>query len=455
MKKITAVLVLLICALLCAVSAGALTEEEIQEKIDAGASPEYIVAFHQSGRTFDYSKCVDELQNGANSETKITQEKYMLSLLAANEEVNAQISAADSDGIMAVVYALHLVNNGCAGDAQALVSYLCSMQLADGGWALFGETSDADVTAMVLSALACSDVNSDTIDKALDFLSTAQQESGGFKSFGEENAESAAQVIIALSSLNVDLEHDERFIKNGRTVLDALKEYELADGDYCHIIGGERSESASVQAYSALVAVQRNAPFYLLDKQTKMVRPKADKKLIIGIIIGILCIISCVFVWIKKKKIKSVIFTFALFAVIFVVAMTTNIQSTESYYGTAEEKETVGKVSVSIRCDRIMSGSDAIILSETDIEFAENDSVYDVLVAAARENRILLDASGTGDFVYIAGINNIAEFDYGELSGWMFRVNGDSASLGCGEYKVHNGDKIEWVYTLESGKDID
>lgn len=454
MKKITALFLCLVLCLLSGFTAGAETEEEIQEKIDSGASPEYIIAFHQSGRTYDYSECVEELKTGAESETKATKEKYLLALLAANEEVTEEISADASDGIMAVVYALHLVNNGCKGDRDALVSLLCSMQLPDGGWALFGDRSDVDVTAMTLSALAGADVNSETIDAALAFLSFSQQESGGFKSFGEENAESSAQVIIALASLGVDIRSDERFIKNGRTVLDALEDYRIGEDEYSHILGGEKSESAAVQAYTALVALERSEPFYVLDAQTKLVRAKTDIRLIIGLVIAIVGIAVCIFLWLKKRKFKSVAFAFCIFAALFALVMTLDIQSAEGYYGTTEKKNVIGKVSISIRCDTIMSGTDAVILSETDIEIAENDTVYDALVAAAREKSIQLDAKGTGSMMYIAGINYIYEFDHGDLSGWIFKVNGESASRGCGEFLVHPGDKIEWLYTLTIGKDV-
>jgi len=56
--------------------------------------------------------------------------------------------------------------------------------------------------------------------------------------------------------------------------------------------------------------------------------------------------------------------------------------------------------------------------------------------------------------VYISGINHIYEFDYGELSGWMYRVNGGTPSVGCGSYILSDGDKIEWLYTCELGEDL-
>ena len=55
---------------------------------------------------------------------------------------------------------------------------------------------------------------------------------------------------------------------------------------------------------------------------------------------------------------------------------------------------------------------------------------------------------------YIAGINNLYEFDYGELSGWIYSVNGVQADVGCGQYLLSDGDKIKWEYTCNLGEDL-
>ena len=57
--------------------------------------------------------------------------------------------------------------------------------------------------------------------------------------------------------------------------------------------------------------------------------------------------------------------------------------------------------------------------------------------------------------VYIAGINYIYEFDFGDLSGWVYHVNGITPSRNCGEYVLSDGDRIEWLYTCEIGHDLD
>ena len=55
---------------------------------------------------------------------------------------------------------------------------------------------------------------------------------------------------------------------------------------------------------------------------------------------------------------------------------------------------------------------------------------------------------------YIEGIANLYEFDCGELSGWMYRVNGEFPNVGCSLYKLKDGDTVEWVYTCDLGRDV-
>jgi hypothetical protein len=55
---------------------------------------------------------------------------------------------------------------------------------------------------------------------------------------------------------------------------------------------------------------------------------------------------------------------------------------------------------------------------------------------------------------YIMGINNLYEFDAGELSGWMYKANGEFPNYGCSRYQLKPGDVIEWIYTCDLGRDI-
>lgn len=59
------------------------------------------------------------------------------------------------------------------------------------------------------------------IDKALDYLSEQQLSSGGFVKYGDEDVEEDAAVLEMLAALGISLA-DERFTKDGHTVLDGM-----------------------------------------------------------------------------------------------------------------------------------------------------------------------------------------------------------------------------------------
>ena len=94
------------------------------------------------------------------------------------------------------------------------------------------------------------------------------------------------------------------------------------------------------------------------------------------------------------------------------------------------------------------------------LAFAIILSILPISVGAAElsfnGNKIHLEFEDTPIYnsVYIEGIANIYEFDCGELSGWMYKVNGWFPNYGCSRYQLKAGDKIEWVYTCDLGNDI-
>ena len=100
--------------------------------------------------------------------------------------------------------------------------------------------------------------------------------------------------------------------------------------------------------------------------------------------------------------------------------------------------------------------SDGVILPPTKVTFYEGESVYDVLQRVCKDNNIHMESSWTPVYnsAYIEGINNLYEFDCGELSGWMYRVNGWYPNYGCSRYQLADGEKVEWRYTCDLGNDV-
>lgn len=138
---------------------------------------------------------------------------------------------------------------------------------------------------------------------------------------------------------------------------------------------------------------------------------------------------------------------------------------TEKIKETEEEKENDEvkklKCTLSVECDEIIKNiemlnpeklalipSDGTIFAEETVIFYEGESVFNLLVREMKKNKIQLEFVNTPIYssAYIEGISNIYEKDCGENSGWIYLVNGKSPNYGCSNYKLNEGDVVEWVY---------
>jgi len=99
---------------------------------------------------------------------------------------------------------------------------------------------------------------------------------------------------------------------------------------------------------------------------------------------------------------------------------------------------------------------DGVIFPATVVVAYEGESVFNVLQREMRRNGIHMAFRNVPIFgsSYVMGINNIFEFDVGELSGWMYRVNGRFPNFGSSLYILSPDDVIEWIYTVDLGRDV-
>ncbi len=144
---------------------------------------------------------------------------------------------------------------------EKLISYILEKQLEDGGWALSGAKADPDMTGMAVQSLApyynTNDKVKLAVDKAVECLSALQYEDGGFGSVDGTCSESCAQVVVALTALGINPETDERFVKNGVSVLDAMCRFAIEGGGFEHIPQGGINGMATEQGQYALVSYFR------------------------------------------------------------------------------------------------------------------------------------------------------------------------------------------------------
>lgn len=173
---------------------------------------------------------------------------------------------------------------------NAWINSLLDAQISDGSWGIDADFpgSNVDMTAMVVQALApyCS-TNATVkaaVDKAVEWLSAEYQKTGDYGS-----SESAAQVIVALSALNIDAKIDSRFQHNGISVLSNFLSY--ADPNSKGFLHDKQPNStvnqmASEQAAYTLVAYDRyvNGSKRLYDMSDVTKRENADAQAVIDMI---------------------------------------------------------------------------------------------------------------------------------------------------------------------------
>lgn len=149
------------------------------------------------------------------------------------------------------------VPEGARYDRSDILEAIVSAQESDGGFGLIAGSSDIDITAMALQALApYADDYRAEVDRALGYLAERLEDGALYLYGSEASSESSAQVILALASLGIDPETDPRFSVNGISILDGLLSFRRADGSFAHTPSEtEGNLMATEQAMLALASV--------------------------------------------------------------------------------------------------------------------------------------------------------------------------------------------------------
>lgn len=188
-------------------------------------------------------------------------------LTALQDKDIMQVTDTSKTDINGLVFGLLALNSGnYTQDSYWLVQAILTQQNADGSWSANAETkpaSDVDMTAMALQALAPyynegddTTVNA-AVDKALQWLSAK------YKNTGYTSAESCAQVVVALSALQLNANSDSSFVKTvdgaPTSVLGDLLRYYLGEGQgFKHAASLKTADQkATEQALYAMAAYER------------------------------------------------------------------------------------------------------------------------------------------------------------------------------------------------------
>ena len=189
-------------------------------------------------------------------------------LLAALQDKDImKVTDTSKTDINGLVFGLLALNSGnYTQDSYWLVQAILDQQNADGSWSSSADrkpVGDVDMTAMALQALAPyyneggdTTVNA-AVDKALQWLSAK------YKGTGYTSAESCAQVVVALSALQLNANSDSSFVKTvdgaPTSVLGDLLRYYLGEGQgFKHAASGKTADQkATEQALYAMAAYER------------------------------------------------------------------------------------------------------------------------------------------------------------------------------------------------------
>lgn len=183
-----------------------------------------------------------------------------------NKDIMQVTNTSDTD-INGLVFGLLALNSGnYTQDSYWLVQAILTQQNEGGSWSASADTKpvgDVDMTAMALQALAPyynegGDTTVNTaVNEALQWLSAK------YKGTGYTSAESCAQVVVALSALQLNANSDSSFVKTvdgaPTSVLGDLLRYYLGEGQgFKHAASDNTADQkATEQALYAMAAYER------------------------------------------------------------------------------------------------------------------------------------------------------------------------------------------------------
>lgn len=442
----------------------------------------------------------DEYLESNHELNQIDYLRFALLYLTMEEEIwfkNKVATIDETSNIINRAYFLHVINAEDEKDAEKIalekriINSVIKNQFDDGGWAVVGKHSDVDVTAMVLQALAHYKEDErveESIQKGIDFLSKRQNENGTFSSLGTQNAESCAQVIMALCALDISPKTDERFTKD-TSAWEGLLLFGKEQGAFAHLENGYENEYATVQALGATVALdhfetnkgalfdfvttkkvdeEKSSDANPVDEQTKgttiteeTVVTKEEtqatidiKKIGYGVILGVAIVLAIALFYRKRTTKKTVLVYMGVVCAILLLWAKSDFRTKDAYFEQSQEviKEAI-EVDFSIKI-KVENGEDEWLLMLSKRVIEKGSTVYELLVNVCREENIVVDASGGDGAKYVKGINQLYEFDKGPESGWIFRVNGIVEQQSAAQVKLEMADVVEWIYTLQLGADV-
>ena len=373
-----------------------------------------------------------------------------------------------------------------------LVEQILKFQKASGGFGLSldNDTTGIDMTGMALQALAPYYDNSaypevkPAVDKALKHFKDNITINAGFLDMGSENSCTTAQVLTAVSALNIDPTVKENgFVQNGNNMISNLHTYKK-DAGFAWQATMQGQEMATQQVTYALVAYQRMAEgqtrlydFTDVPEEKPSVDPEEEDKKAAKEVEDQIKAIGEVTLE-SKSAIEAARVAYENLSETQkkLVGNLETLTKAEAELKKLEEEANTGYVIISVERFTIGQG---FIHEPVKVPFEKGDNAATLLKKViGAENFVGEDSYlsaiegadlGVDKVVvpdYIAEISNnqvttetarnngndgdnaLGEFDYSFMSGWMYHVNGESVNYGISSYKPANGDVLRFQFTM-------
>ena len=412
-----------------------------------------------------------------------------------NDELMTRLGKDTSNGPIWALIALDCqkaeIPDGAVWTRDKLIQQILSFQTADGGFGLTdNKRSSIDMTSMALQALAPHRDNqqvSAAFDKAVSHLQSQMTENAGFLDAGKENSNSTAQVLTALTAAGIDPLAKENGFTNGEKNIVANLDSYKADSGFMWQQGQGANGMATQQVVYALEAYRRfakneNRLYDLTDVEIKA--DESDRQAANAVIEKIHAIGDTITLESKDEiqearkaynaltdKQKKLVGEDAL----------AKLEAAEEELKNLENTTVVGHVVVSVERFTIGQG---YIHEPVVVPFVTNDNAVSILKKVIGEENWVgndgdsayLEAIVGGDLGsdkvkvpdYIAQIggptteqakeyghsgawdtpNTLGQFDYNNMSGWMYHVNGEEVGYGMASYKPKDGDVLRYQFTL-------
>ncbi len=356
------------------------------------------------------------------------------------------------------------------------INFLSNSQLDDGGFSSFG-VENAESNAQVITALSALGIDCATDERFIkngntlfDGLMKYRLSDGSFshKKDDASNPSATVQTFYAmvaylrmregLTPLYVrDVNETKLTVTYGDTGV--LSESKSASNDDNNFLINNK-DSKENKNENSINDTDLDSEYADNSSDKNAGKNSGYKTYAIIILLGV-CLAVSILLFVLKKHWKNYLFVGLVVFTGVIIIIFTDFSSPENYYGQETVKSNaVGTVTMSITCDILKDKEknehipeDYVVLKTTGFDLEEGETVYDILLEAAKKYNISVEHEGSSDIVYISGINYLYENDYGDLSGWVYKVNGVLPSVGCGGYELKDGDIIEWCYTLDLGND--